>query len=80
MAEKKLKLICIGDGELFEEIKEMTNNLPCNTNVIFAGAQKVYPYLLKSKVFVLSSFMKEPISTSHELWTSCSCSQCRRYS
>jgi glycosyltransferase involved in cell wall biosynthesis len=62
--DKKLKLICIGDGELFEEIKEMTNNLPCNTNVIFAGAQKeVYPYLLKSKVFVLSSFYEgNPIS------------------
>lgn len=62
--DNNLKLICLGDGPLFEEIKNMTEALPCHNNVIFAGAQKeVYPYLLNSKIFVLSSFYEgNPIS------------------
>ena len=53
---EQYKLVCLGDGPLFEEIKTRVIEQKLIDNVFFTGAvQNVDDYLLSSKIFVLSS-------------------------
>lgn len=61
---KNATLVLVGDGALRGQLEEQVSKLSCASNVFFAGAQNdVYPFLLASKVFVLSSsYEGNPIS------------------
>ncbi len=57
-------LLCVGGGELFDEMNKYANCLECHNKITFVGSQSdVYQYLNNSKVFTLSSiFEGNPIS------------------
>ena len=59
-----LTLLCLGNGELKDEIIEFSQTLECVKNISFIDlTNDVYPYLQSSSVFVLSSFYEgNPIS------------------
>ncbi len=58
------KLICVGDGPLFEEIKNLANELKISNNVIFLGFRQDIGKLLKAfDIFILAS-KKEGLGTS----------------
>ena len=61
---QNIKLICLGDGELFDESKKYISSLPCFKNIFLIGAtSNVGCYLSSSKVFVMSSIYEgNPIS------------------
>ena len=51
-----LTLLCIGGGELLEKNKELIDKMGLSKQVFFMGpVVDVYTYLIKSKIFVLSS-------------------------
>lgn len=58
------KLLCVGEGELFEHYVELTKAKKMDEKVIFVGNQKnVFPFLHKSRTFVLTSLREgNPIS------------------
>lgn len=59
-----IKLLCVGDGDLFNETKLYSKKLGIDKNIIFTGkTNDVFQYLTKSKFFVLSSnYEGNPIS------------------
>lgn len=61
---QNLKLICVGNGELFEESRDYISNLSCKNQIILYGqTDNVYSLLEKSKCFILSSLYEgNPIS------------------
>ena len=53
---KNYKLVCLGDGPLLNEVKNLSEKYGLSKNVFFLGAvSNVGDYLSQSKVFVLSS-------------------------
>ena len=51
-----IKVIWVGNGELYDEIVNKANELNLSTNIKFVGFQKnPYAYMKKSKVFLLTS-------------------------
>ena len=51
-----LKLVCLGDGELRDEIRELAKTLGIAHRVIFPGyLANPYPVVRKAKAFILSS-------------------------
>lgn len=51
-----LKAVLVGTGSLENELKKLTETLGINQNVEFVGYQRdVYPWLFKSKIFVITS-------------------------
>ena len=61
---QKAKLICVGGGELKDEIKTYLETLDCKNNVFLNDpVDDVYPFLYNSSCFVLSSIYEgNPIS------------------
>ena len=54
--DSNVKLVCLGDGPLMGEARELTESLGLNGRVVFLGYQSnPYPYIRKAKAFVLSS-------------------------
>lgn len=60
----KAKLLCLGDGELFNYYKDYVSKLESNHNIFMIGATNdIYNYLRLSNCFVLSSLYEgNPIS------------------
>ena len=61
---KRATLLCIGDGELKEDLKNYLHTLDCyNSVTIHDSVDNVYPFLCSSRTFVLSSLYEgNPIS------------------
>ncbi len=59
-----LRLLCLGDGELFNYYQNYINSLACKNNIEMPGAvDSVGEYLAKSKIFTLTSYFEgNPIS------------------
>ena len=60
----KIKLLCIGSGELFEKSMNYLDAINCRKFVVCPGAvEDVYKYLALSKIFILTSTVEgNPIS------------------
>lgn len=59
-----LKVLCLGKGDLFERYEKYVDGLKCSNYIEMKGAvDDVYPFLLKSKYFILTSTREgNPIS------------------
>ena len=58
---KNLNLIILGDGEEKKQLEEKINKLNLQKKVFLIGYKNnIFPYLLNSKIFVLSSLWEDP--------------------
>jgi glycosyltransferase involved in cell wall biosynthesis len=59
--DRNIKLIILGEGENYRNLKLLIYSLNLENNIILAGYEKnVYKFLLNSKAFILSSLWEDP--------------------
>tara|TARA_Y100000992_G_scaffold293385_1_gene251952 strand:- start:13025 stop:14185 length:1161 start_codon:yes stop_codon:yes gene_type:complete len=61
LKDKSINLLILGEGEEFNTLKNLTNKLNINNNVLFLGYKNnVFKYLDKCDAFILSSLWEDP--------------------